>query len=205
MPMPPHDPKWIQFAQDREITHLMNLVDSKVHKREDFKPDMPVLGRLVSKLDRSKPQKLIDFGAGLLRNSAGLCTFSPQWEVCAYDCHAMLRRGWWAHGFTDEQWPRHRNLACVHDWQEVRAAAPFDALIAFTVFQHLAPDNLRAVLEEVAPLTRYLCVYGRRHLDGEETSSAWDFIAQRYDMVECEAEIDPRPNAHSWGIFTAKP
>jgi len=140
-------------------THLMHRQLTNT-KPEDFAPDIVTLKQF--ELDTALPLKIVDFGCGMLRNTAGLLSLSPNWQVTAYDTPIMLERGYKKFGLQSEI--RRGRLSLVSSWEHLRAET-YDAIICSLVLQHIGAEELKGIVAEFSKMTSKLCVIGRRCLD----------------------------------------
>ena len=159
---------------------VMRSICAELPNEEAFLPDYDVLTECC--LDASKPLRILDFGAGMLRNSSGLLQLSNKWHVTAYDSSSMLDRGLRKFGDTLDI----SRLDFNTEWQELKATR-FDAVIAILVFQHIEAAPLREILCSLTTMTKQLCVFGRRSLDdfAQQTwTPVWPIIMEFWQPIK---------------------
>lgn len=172
--------EWLDNAMLRDDLAVAKKICDTVKTLDDFKPDYHILQQF--KLPVAAPLSVLDFGAGLLRNTVGLLHMSPKWRIVAHDSELMLSRGYkmqWGH-LTGN----HHRYRLEPSWHNLRACR-FDAIVCIYVLQHLEVDVLRAMLNDFRRMTPKLCVYGRIALDDLENkptawTNGWDIICETW-------------------------
>lgn len=172
-------------AYHRTDFEVAKSICSDITQLDQFKPDTDILRSFG--LDTSRQLQILDFGAGMLRNTVGLLDMSPNWAVMAHDSEVMLARGqklFW----KQLNHPRNR-FRWVLEPSYTKVSVnyrSFDAIVCIYVLQHLDPDVLAKFLEDSRKMTKTLCVYGRRALDDLENrpknwTDAWGIIYQQWE------------------------
>lgn len=149
---------------DRE---LENLITSS----EKFLPNMDLLRWLG--LDPAAPVRILDFGAGMLRNTWGLRSLSTQWHLTAYDSQLMLQRGAKHYDLHD--------VTLVSDW-ETLVRKKFDLVFCSLVLQHIEKPHLEELVSDFTRMTDALAVVGRRALDNFQ-DDVWSVVLKHWAPV----------------------
>lgn len=198
-------PEWIQAAGAEPLAAAQMIV-SGLKDLKELQPEWDVLEAFG--LDVGSPLRIIDFGAGMLRNTVALLEMSPLWRVTAFDLYGMIIAGW-LH-FRERLEPHQERLA-KHVCFGGRSVHRFDydTVLACLVFQHMEPDHLRAVLRAIAKSGAKLCVYGRRTFDDLQTP-VWPVVLEFFSPVKLFPKIGQcsvlglqsgDPHDHIGGVF----
>ncbi len=193
-------PNWVRIAELADPMDTMRAIDINVKRPEDFQANRAQLRKLTITLDEDRPQVVLDFGAGMLRNTIAVRDFSQFWAVIAYDSESMLRRGWAAARFPEDQFPAYGRIRCEWDWSKIESV---NAVLCSIVLQHLPEDDLREALADFAEISPWLCVWGRQRLDESPDKSVWQIIAETWDLRWGSDGLleNPDPEAHAFAAF----
>lgn len=153
--------EWLLAAEKQE-QELKEDILTGVKKGINFAADEELIQRIIE----LKPNSVLDFGCGLLRNFLRLREVIP--EVWGYDSAVMLSR-------TNEP-------NTTDNWDFLRHNR-FDVTLACLVFQHISPTHLIEYLQWIALNTRYLVVAGRNCYDDMKTIY-WPFIDIHFKIIE---------------------
>lgn len=159
--------EWLDNAAlDKSDFQVAQKIATGLPSMAAFQPDNLVIDGFS--LDEEKPLRLLDFGAGMLRNTVGLLERSPNWFVTAYDISPItLSRG--IRHFDGRLRKHLSRYATSTNFDDLRGQK-FDAIIAILTLQHIDPDPLREILKAFTLMTPVLCVYGRSALDDLEVN-----------------------------------
>lgn len=172
---------WTRYAASSvSDSDVMREICAGLADETGFEPDYEVIRQC--KLDTASKLRILDFGAGMLRNSVGLLQMSKKWQVTAYDSLPMLSRGL--------RYFRNRldmsRLTLETNWATLQTQR-FDVVIAILVFQHIESGPLREIVQTLCSMTGRLCVFGRRSLDDFEQgdwTSVWPNILEYWEPIE---------------------
>lgn len=198
--MKPVSQNWVNIANLPDPLHTMKAIDINVREPSDFQANRAQLRKLTVVLAEDREQRVLDFGAGMLRNSIAIRDFSPHWQVIAYDSEAMLRRGWQVAQYPSESFPVNGRLRCCWEWDKV---GEVNAIVCCIVLQHLPEEDLREALVDFAKISPWLCVWGRQRLDESPDLSVWKIINESWDLrMSSDALLEnPDPEAHAFALW----
>lgn len=203
--MQPVSDNWVNIAKLPDPLQTMRAIDINVKVESDFQANRAQLRKLTITLDEDRPQTVLDFGAGMLRNTLAFRDFSPHWTVIAYDSEPMLRRGWEAAHLPVDQFPIHGQLRCCWEWSKLPEVSrgSVNAIVCSIVLQHLPEEHLREALADFAKISPWLCVWGRQRLDESPDKSVWRIIAEGWDLRWGSDGLleNSDPEAHAFAVW----
>jgi hypothetical protein len=113
----------------------------------------------------SDASNILDFGAGIGRNTYALTSQFKSANIFAYDNPQMLEH-FITYGVVKHQTHPSEitNLKVTSDWSDLKHAK-FDCILATLVFQHIIEVDLMSYLGDIRNMTKRLIVSGRRFND----------------------------------------
>lgn len=193
--MQPVDSNWQMIAGLSNLD-AMRAIDINVKIETDYRADVANLRRLTIPIDEEQPATILDFGAGMLRNTLALRSFSSLWNIVAYDSADMLNKGVALYAPPDR-------VLCTSSWADAIKQQPFKAVVATIVLQHLPETSLREALADFASISPWLCIWGRQRLDESAEKSVWRIVAETWDLRWGDDGLlgNREPESHGFGIF----
>ncbi len=154
--------EWLEASSDKKTDlEVMRTIVTGTKAKEDFGPNKNLLRKF--NLDVNYPFTILDFGAGMMRETVGLLEMSEVWSVTAYDpVTTTLKRG--QNHFQDRLSKHNRRIFIYDNWEGVKVRK-FDCIICILVLQHIDEFRLTPLLNDFTKMTNKLCVFGRRSLD----------------------------------------
>lgn len=138
-------------------------------RAEQFYSDIFFYSHLV-------PNRILDFGCGIGRNTFELSIYDPTWTIIGYDNAAMLSH-------TAE----YKNLKYAYmdfpnvifsdNWNYVHHLK-FDSIFCALVLQHIMERDLKEYIEHFKLMTSRLVVTGRRYNDDTGKRSTWRILEE---------------------------
>lgn len=154
-----------------------------------------------------KPITILDFGCGMGRNTFGLATKFPNWNVYGYDSEGMIEK---SKAYCDIHYNgvKPANLTFESDWEKVKAIH-FDVVICIIVLQHIFEADLANYAKDFKGMTDFLLVAGRRYNDDTKHRSTWAILQENgltpYKFfkghIEIPFETEGTPEEHNIAFY----
>lgn len=154
---------------------------------EEFVPEPSI----VQALEGRSMGRILDFGCGVGRQV--LAFLQTGAEVVGFDNPAMIER-------AKERLGTHEGLTWTDCWEDVVSLAPYDAVVASLVFQHVPKNMLRLRLDALAQLTDRMLVLSRNAHD--EGGAVSRLIVERKTWEEVSRIDEPPGSCHPGHWFS---
>lgn len=160
-----------------------SLAEQLVARTHSYGELLPELDFITTELLPFEGQAtVLDFGCGVGRNAVGMCDTYPKWHITGYDSDVMIER---AKGYVID-WSR---ISMTSDWAKLKHRR-FDFVLAWTVFQHIHPDEVDQYAKDLLTMTDNLLIWGRWWIDLTMPRESVFSIFERYWALYNDVDTD---------------
>ena len=169
------------WEDDNSLEKLFPKIMTGKNVIEEFIPDINLLSIL-----NDYPQRILDFGCGIGRNTLALCQDYPTWSIVGYDNKMMLEK---MEEYSQKKYNKNmdtfNNLKLTYDWEEIKKMK-FDWIVCIIVLQHIKEIELEVYLDDFKCIGSKLLVIGRAWLDevdGNNKNKNVEEIMKRHNLI----------------------